>query len=173
MISSKMFEHLHAVPGGTFRLAEIESLEHTVRRVYRFVCKRTGPVPQTLFPELDGAERWLEFQEPLALCAFSERLQEYATDTRVHTLLRKRAATAAYMSLLFGLNAARDMCHRYGDRRFDTLFSTGPLCVVHMSAYPECAVTWEVNRFKEYAVYSNPDVYLNHDVLGAALTSVQ
>jgi hypothetical protein len=168
-----MFEHLHAVPGGTFRLAEIESLEHTVRRVYRFVRNRTGPVPQTLFPELDGAERWLEFQEPLALCAFSERLQEYATDTRVHILLRKRAAADAHATLWFGLHAARDMCHRYGGRCFDTLFSTGPLGVVHMSAYPECAVTWELDRFQEYAVYSNPDVYLNHDVWGAALTSVQ
>ena len=168
-----MFDHLHAVPGGTFRLAEIESIAHTASRVLRVAHKRTGPVPRTLFPELDGAERWNEFQAPMFLCAYSERLQEYATDTRVHPVLRRYAAASAHALQWLGLYAAQDMCNRYGERRFDTMFSTGPLGVVHMSAYPELAITWDVDRFKEYAVYSNPDVYLDHDVLGAALTSVQ
>lgn len=158
--------HLHAVPGGSFRYADIEAVVRAATHLIRHVHKRKGPVPRTLFPELDGQERGRELLEPLQLCALSERLQGYATDARVHPSLQQHAAVCAYTYLCVGLNTARTLYHRY-DIRTISMCSTGTLGVVRMSAHPECAVTWEVNRFTEYAVPVHCDVF---DI---ALTSVQ
>ena len=162
----RTLSHLHTVPGGSFRYADIESVVHAATHLMRRVTKRTGPVPRTLFPELDGQERGREFVEPLQLCTLSERLQEYATDARVHPALQRHAAVCAYTYLWFGLTAARTLYHRY-DVRGVSMCSTGTLGVVRMSAHPECAVTWEVNRFTEYAVPVHCDVF------DTALTVVQ